>query len=206
MAGFWYKLVLFCITGSGSLLPLSPVLAAPGLIMLAFLLGDVQVLRGSCSGSHSTGRGAALWPRALLHLWVLCVIPSGGSLLYSSLLVQVSHSFLPSRDLLDQLQYWHMDTLNLHRYFGDFKQNNCTTRSFPSFHLLQKLFHITNRGACSQALEAPWEHSSSTDSGQSHTYIAGFQLCYNVKVSFWVTHIFYSYGTVRTGAFSFIVS
>lgn len=128
---------LFCITGSGSLLPLSPVLT-PSFIMLASILGDIQVLRGSCAGSYSTGRGAALWQRALLHLRVLCVIPSGGSLLYSSLLVQVSHSFLPSRHLLGQLQYWHMDTLNLHRFCRDFKQNNSTARSLPSFPLVKK--------------------------------------------------------------------
>lgn len=95
--------MFFCITGSGSLLPLSPVLPAPGLVTLASILGDVQVLRGSRAGSYSTGRGAALWQRAFLHLRVLCVIPFGGSLLYSSLLVQVSRSFLPSRDLLGQL-------------------------------------------------------------------------------------------------------
>lgn len=77
------------------------------------------------------------------------------------------------------------------------------------FHLFKKLFNITNRGACPQALEVPWEHPSSTDGdgGQSHTYIAAFQLCYSVvKVSFWVTHIFYSYGAVSTRPFSFIVS
>lgn len=134
----WYKPVFFCITCSGSLLPLSPVLPVPGLIMLVSILGDVQVLRGSCAGSYSTGRGAALWPRALLHLWVLCVIPSGGGLLYSSLLVQVSHSFLPSRDLLGQLQYRHMDTLSLHRFCGDFKQNNITARSFPPFPFVER--------------------------------------------------------------------
>lgn len=183
---FWYKHLFFCIPGTGSLLPLPPVLPAPGLIMPASILGDIQVLCGSCAGSHSAGRGAALWQRALLHLRVLCVIPSAGSLLYSSLLVQVSHSFLPSTHLLDQLQNWHLDTLNLHRFCGDFRQNNSTARSLPAFSFAKKLFNKTNIGVCSQALEVPWEHPSSKDGdgGQSHTYIAGFQLCYSVvKVS-----------------------
>lgn len=70
------------------------VLPAPGFIMLSSTLGHIQVLCGSCAGAYSIGRSVAFWQRALLHLWVLCVIPSRRSLLYTSLLVQVSHSFL----------------------------------------------------------------------------------------------------------------
>lgn len=84
---------VLCITGSCSLLSLSPALPTPGFVVFASILGHIQVLCGSCAGAHSIGRSAALRQRALLHLWVLCVIPSRRSLLYASLLVRVSHSF-----------------------------------------------------------------------------------------------------------------
>lgn len=76
---------------------LSLVLPTPGFVMLTSILGYFQVLCGSCAGTYSIGRSAALWKRALLHLRVLCIIPSRRGLLYATLLVQVSLSF---RDLL----------------------------------------------------------------------------------------------------------
>lgn len=92
----------------------------------ACLLGHVQVLCGSCAGAYSIGRSAAFRQGALLHLRVLCVISSRRSLLYTSLLVQVSHSFLPKICLVN----FSIDTW-IPRICTDFDIS--TARSFPFF-------------------------------------------------------------------------
>lgn len=129
---FWYKHMSFCIIGSCSLLPLSPVLPTPGFIMLASILGHIQVLCGSCAGAYSIGRSASLRQRALLHLRVLCVIPSRRSLLYTSLLVQVSHSFLPEIYLVNfSIGTWIPRICT--DFVGNFKRGISKVRSLPSF-------------------------------------------------------------------------
>ena len=166
----------FCIIGSCSLLSLSPVLPTPGFIMLASILGHIQVLCGSCAGAYSIGRSAAFRQRALLHLQVLCVIPSRRSLLHTSLLVQVSHSFIPEICWVNfSIGTW------IPRICTDFEgisggilaqQEGC-----HPFHLFTELFNITNIGAYSQALEVQQELPAPTDGdgGQPNTYVAVFQ-------------------------------